>query len=78
MVFAGLISNRPADALLIGSLIAVTLVDYLAARSLHRFSNTGMLTVGALYLVAAGLRETGALDTLGSWVLGRAKSERGY
>jgi di/tricarboxylate transporter len=36
-----------------------------------------MLTVGALYVVAAALRETGTLDVAGSWVLGGANSERG-
>ncbi|HLA41309.1 MAG TPA: SLC13 family permease, partial [Candidatus Glassbacteria bacterium] len=41
------------------------------------FANDGMLTVGALYIVVAGLRETGGLEIMGSWMLGQVKSETG-
>jgi di/tricarboxylate transporter len=41
------------------------------------FSNSGMLTVAALFVVAAALRETGVLDYLGHRVLGSTRSERG-
>jgi len=41
------------------------------------FSNTGMLTVGVLFVVVAGLKETGAIDWIASRLLGRPKSERG-
>jgi di/tricarboxylate transporter len=41
------------------------------------FANPGVLTVGALFVVAAGLRETGLLDQLGQRVLGRVHTERG-
>jgi len=40
------------------------------------FSNAGMLTVAALFIVVAGLRETGVLDHIGHHVLGKAKTER--
>ncbi|MEZ6124500.1 MAG: SLC13 family permease [Planctomycetaceae bacterium] len=40
------------------------------------FSNSGMLTVAVLFVIVAGLRETGVLDYAGHHVLGRAKSER--
>ncbi len=40
------------------------------------FSNAGMLTVAALFVAAAGLRETGVLDYLGHHVLGKAQNER--
>lgn len=40
------------------------------------FSNEGMLTVAALFVVVAGLRETGVLDYVGHHVLGKSKNER--
>jgi di/tricarboxylate transporter len=44
--------------------------------ALAGFSNPAVITVAALFVVAAGLRETGLLDYLGRWVLGKAKTER--
>ena len=40
------------------------------------FSNTGMLTVGALFVVVAGLKETGGIDWIASRLLGRPGGER--
>jgi di/tricarboxylate transporter len=77
LVFWGLIRNRAPDALLLGALVLVAVAGIVSPEeALSGFSNTGMLTVGALYVVAAALRETGALDIAGSWILGRAKTER--
>jgi len=39
------------------------------------FSNQAVLIVRALYVVAAALRQTGALNRASSWVMGKAKSE---
>ncbi len=39
------------------------------------FSNSAVITVGALFVVAAGLRETGLLDHIGRLVLGGAKTQ---
>jgi len=76
-VFVGLINNRAPDALLLGALVLVSIAGIISPEeALVGFSNAGMLTVGALYVVAAALRETGALDVAGSWALGKAKSER--
>jgi len=41
------------------------------------FANTGMLTVGVLFLVVAGLRETGAVEWIAKGVLGLPKTHRG-
>ena len=41
------------------------------------FSNTGMLTVGVLFIVVTGLKETGGIDWIASRMLGRPKTERG-
>jgi di/tricarboxylate transporter len=78
LVFWGLMKNYAPDALLLGAVVLVTLAGIVTPReALVGFSNAGMLTVGALFVVAAALRETGALDVAGSWVLGGADSERG-
>lgn len=66
-----------ADALIIGAVVVLALLGVLTPeQAFSGFANTAMLTVAALYIVAAGLRETGALDTLGRLFLGQAKTER--
>ncbi len=78
VVFWGLLRNRAPDALLLGALVLVATVGIVTPEeALAGFSNAGVLTVGALYVVAAALRETGALDIAGSWILGKARNERG-
>lgn len=78
LVFWGLRKNYASDALLLGALVLVAAVGIISPEeALVGFSNAGMLTVGALYVVAAALRETGALDVAGFWILGKAKTERG-
>ena len=78
LVFYGLIRNRSADALMLGALVLVTVTGIVTPKdAVAGFSNMGMLTVGALYVVAAALRETGALDLFGKYVLGKARTERG-
>ena len=77
LIFWGLVRNRPPDALMLGGLVLVTLVGLVSpSEALSGFSNMSVLTIGALFVVAAALRETGALDIIGHWALGRAKSER--
>lgn len=41
------------------------------------FSNSGMLTVAALFVVAAAMRETGVLDYVGHRFLGSARTDKG-
>lgn len=43
-------------------------------QALSGFSNEGMITVAAMYVVAAGLRETGAIDLVVHRLLGQPKS----
>jgi len=77
LVIAGLIRNISPDALLLGAVVLVTLVGIITPeQALSGFSNTAMLTVAALYVVAAALRETGALEELGRRLFGRVKAER--
>ena len=77
LVFWGLVANRAPDALLLGSVVLVMLVGIVTPEEAFLgFANPEMLTVAALFVVAAALRETGVLDTVGRWVFGRARSER--
>ena len=46
------------------------------AEALSGFSNTGMLTVGVLFIVVTGLKETGGIDWIATRLLGRPKSQR--
>ncbi|MEJ2190187.1 MAG: SLC13 family permease, partial [Acidobacteriota bacterium] len=71
----GLARNLASDALLWGAVVACGLAGILSpAEMFSGFSNTGMLTVGALYIVAAGVQETGALDLVGGWFLGGVRT----
>ncbi len=74
-----LISTRlSADLILFGGLVVLILTQMVSpAEALVGFSNEGMLTVAALYVVAAGLRETGAIQFVINKLLGGVKSERG-
>jgi di/tricarboxylate transporter len=46
------------------------------AEALVGFSNQGMLTVGALYIVATGLKETGGIHLIVDKIIGRSKTIR--
>lgn len=77
LVLAGLSINVSPDALLLGGVVLVTITGIISPQeALSGFSNEAVLTVGALYVIAAGLRATGALDRVSSLVLGKARSER--
>lgn len=78
LVLIGLVRNLAADALLWGAVIACGLAGILSLEQmLSGFTNAGMLTVAALYVVAAGVRETGALDLAGQRLLGRVRTRTG-
>lgn len=66
--------NYPADAVFIGLLTVFILSEIVTpAEALVGFSNEGMLTVGALYVVASGLRETGGVQMIIQKLLGHPK-----
>jgi di/tricarboxylate transporter len=78
LVVVGLARNLAADALLWGAVLACGLVGILSLEQmLSGFTNSGMLTVAALYVVAAGVRETGALDLIGQRLLGSVRTRVG-
>ena len=75
-VFGGLIKKYPPDLLLVGAVVLCGLVGIIKpGEAFSGFANPGMLTVGALYVVVAGLTETGALEILGRGFFGKVKSE---
>ena len=73
---AMLVGTRFApDVILVGALTLLMVSGVLTPESaLLGLANPGLATVGALYVVAAGLVDTGAIHLLGSRLLGRPGS----
>jgi len=66
-----------ADVIFLGGLTLLALFGIITpTEALSGFSNPAMLTVAALFVVAAGLRESGALDNLARRMLGHPQGER--
>ena len=77
LVVVGLARNLAADALLWGAVVACGLAGILSLEEMFvGFTNSGMLTIAALYVVAAGVRETGALDLVARRFLRGIRSTR--
>jgi di/tricarboxylate transporter len=76
MVIAALVSNKMGmDLALLGGLIllmAAGVVDVEAATS--GFASQAVLMIAGLYIVAAGMRETGAVEIIANRLLGRPTS----
>ncbi|KPM74931.1 hypothetical protein AOG28_08765, partial [Cobetia sp. UCD-24C] len=62
-VLAGLVWNRwPAEWLMMAAAVSLILLGVISpATFLAGFANPGIMTIGALFVVAAGVQETGAL-----------------
>ena len=76
ITFALLIKSKiPPVAIFVGAL-TLTITFRLAplSHSLKGFSNPGMLTIGALLMVAAGMYRTGAITLITEKLIGRPKS----
>ena len=73
VVTAGLVFTRiGADLILLSGLTALLAAGVLGpAEAIAGFANPAVVTVALLYVVAAGLRETGALEELTTRVLGQ-------
>lgn len=68
-------SRLETDVVLVGAMIVLTLLGILEPdQALQGFASNGVLTIAALYIVVAGLRETGAMAWISRWVLGRPRS----
>jgi di/tricarboxylate transporter len=77
--FVALIRNwAPPDLLFLAGTALLALVGVITPdEAFAGFANEGMLTVAVLFIVAAGLEETGVLGYVGHHVLGRARTDRG-
>ncbi len=72
----GLIKDRPPDVLFVGAVVLLAAFGVIAPEdAFSGFANSGVLIVGALFIVAAGLRETGVMDYIGERFLGRVTTE---
>lgn len=56
-------------------LVACGVIDLQTA--LSGFSNTGVIMIGALYVVGAGLQSTGAIQIISRWMLGKPTAKTG-
>ena len=70
-------SRLAPDALLMAAVTVLLVTGVLApGEALAGFSNSGLWTVAALYVVAAGLRETGAIQWVARGMLGQPATAR--
>jgi len=72
------ITRIPADLILMAALSFLVISGILAPpEALAGFANPGVITIATLYVVAAGLKETGAVQWVASRLLGQPQSVRG-
>ena len=87
LVILALISNRVSvDVAMIGGLTVLMVGDFLGgyfgaapvwtdfSRSISGFAHPALLMIAALFVVAAGLQETGGMEAVAQKLLGRPKS----
>lgn len=71
-------TNVGADIILMGGLTLLLVTGILSpSEALAGLSNEGMVTVGVLFIVVAGLQDTGTISWLSYSLLGRPKTLRG-
>jgi len=71
------VTRLAADVVFLAAMVVLVVVGALPLEdALSGFGSEGVITVGAMYVVAAGLRETGAARWLSSRLLGRPKGVR--
>ena len=69
------LTSLPADIVFLGAAAVLFLSGVLDEKAaLAGFSNSGMITVGVLYIVVTGLQQTGALQWVSGQVLGMPKT----
>ncbi|MCL7945118.1 SLC13 family permease [Marinobacter sp. ATCH36] len=67
-----------ADLVLMSALAFLLITGILGpAEALAGFGNPGVITIATLYVVAAGLKETGAVQWIARLLLGHPKTEKG-
>ncbi len=76
MLYALIKNLGPADVLFLGAATILVVARVISpAEAFAGFSNTGMLTVAFMFVIAAGLRETGVLDYIGHGLLGKVETK---
>jgi di/tricarboxylate transporter len=69
------VTTAPAEVILVGAMILLMALNVVTPeQALQGFSNTGVLTIAVLYVVVAGLRETGAIYWLSHVAFRRPRS----
>ena len=77
LIAAVVFTRAPLDVAMVGCLVLAVLAGQVdASQAFLGFSNTAVLMIGALFVVAAGLRQTGAIDRIAPRLIGRPTSER--
>jgi di/tricarboxylate transporter len=72
----GLIKDKPADVMFVGAIVLLAALGVISSEdAFSGFANLAMLIVGALFVVAAGLRETGVMEYVGERFLGNVGTE---
>ncbi len=65
----------PTEVVLLGAMIVLSIAGVITpSQSLSGFSSPGVMTVAALYVVVAGLRDTGTIAWFSQLVFGRPKT----
>ena len=72
----GLVTDKPADVMFVGAVVVLAVLGVISPEDAFAgFANSGMLIVAALFVVAAGLRETGVMEYVGEHFLGHIETE---
>jgi di/tricarboxylate transporter len=75
-LLTGLVMDKPADLLFVGAVVLLAALGVITPdEAFAGFANSAVLIVASLYVVAAGLRETGVMDYVGERFLGRVQTE---
>ena len=77
LVIAVIFTRAPLDVAMAGCLLLLVLTGQVSPESAFLgFSNTAVLMIGALFVVASGLRQTGAIDRIAPALIGRPMNVR--
>jgi di/tricarboxylate transporter len=61
-----------AEIVMLMAMLVLVMTGVLPASDAVRgFSDSAVITIGALFVIGMGLRTTGAMEVLGRWLLGR-------
>src|SRR5690348_8887148 len=79
VVFAALMFTTIAPDIALAGGLAFILVSGILTpgEALAGFANEGMITVGVLFIVGAGVRETGGVDMIAARLFGRPRTPTG-